>query len=404
VFAGSFDSNLTIPTLGLWVVNRDGSTPDCRTENFIGNVGLRVHHDMPTWSTSQNNIIVASEGTAACVTVSRHGCGEIWRIALDGPCHCEPIVSGPRSCLVMDANAKASLLLYCVSDLNTPWDLYQSNWQGGEEKRLTNLNEAVLAGWPTLKVEHLQFASCDGLPLEGWFFTRADREGPQPTVMFIHGGPFLATGHAFRFDFHLLAGNGYSILLANFRGSSGYGEPFARAIMGDWGGRGFPDHMAAVDVAIVRGFSDGARLGVWGPSHGGFATCWIVGHTTRFRAAVAESAVTNFSTMYYLSDAPDLWSYDLGGSPHEIPDVYRSRSPLTYAWRARTPTLMLHGKEDLRCPMAEAEQFYRALLDVGCVAELVAIPGMNHLGDSTGPLAVRRAQNEALLDWFEQYL
>jgi dipeptidyl aminopeptidase/acylaminoacyl peptidase len=222
--------------------------------------------------------------------------------------------------------------------------------------------------------------------------------------MFIHGGPFLATGHAFRFDFHLLAANGYSVLLANFRGSAGYGESFVHGIMNDWGARGFPDHMAAVDAAISRGLSDPARLGVWGPSHGGFATAWIVGHTTRFRAAVAESAVTNFSTLYYLCDAPDLFIRTLGGRPDEIPDVYRSRSPLTYAGRCRTPTLLLHGEEDLRCPIAEAEQFYRALHDVGCKTELVLIPGMSHMGDSTGPLSARVGQNEALLEWFERHL
>ena len=108
--------------------------------------------------------------------------------------------------------------------------------------------------------------------------------------------------------------------------------------------------------------------------------------------------------MYYLSDAADLFLYDLGGRPDEIPDVYRSRSPITYAVRCRTPTLLIHGEEDLRCPITEAEQFYRALHDVGCVTELVRIHGMTHVGDSIGPLSARWAQNEALLDWFERYL
>lgn len=404
VFAGAYKSDLTVPTMGLWVVNRNGSNPECRTEGFIGNVGLRVHHDMPTWSTSQSYAFTVIDASQAYATVTTHGCSEIWRIALDGTCACEPIVSGLRTCLIMDANAKSSVLLYCVSDLYKPWDLYYSNLKGGEEKQLTNLNAQVLARWPTLKVDHLKFESSDGMPLEGWFLARADRKAPHPTVMFIHAGPFLSTGHAFRFDFHLLAANGFAVLFANFRGSSGYGESFARAIMGDWGARGFPDHMAAIDAAIDGGLADASRLGVWGASHGGFATCWMITHTTRFRAAVAESAATNFSTMYYLSDAPHLFSHDLGGRPDEIPDVYRSRSALTYAWRCRTPTLMLHGTEDLRSPMVEAEQFYRALHDAGCATELVQIPGMNHMGDSTGPLSARRGQNEALLDWFERHL
>ncbi len=404
VIAGDYDSRLSVPVAGVWVVDSDGSNPQCRTTGFVGNVGLRAHHDMPTWDTSQDNALAVLDSSYAYATVMKCGCGEIWRVALDGPPRCEPVISGPRSCLVMDVSARSSQLLFAVSDINTPWELHQCALQGGAQRRLTRLNDSVLATWPPLRLEHLAFTSVDGTSLEGWYLVRADRAGPQPTVLFVHGGPYLSTGHVFRFDFHLLAANGYAVVFANFRGSAGYGEPFARAIMGEWGSRGFPDHMATVDTAIERGLADATRLGVWGASHGGFATCWIVGHTTRFRAAVAESAVTNFASLYYLCDAPDIFSNELGGRPDQIPDVYRARSPLTYAMRCRTPTLMLHGQADDRCPIAEAEQFYRALHDAGCVTELLSIPGMTHMGDSTGPLAVRRTQNEGLLDWFERHL
>jgi dipeptidyl aminopeptidase/acylaminoacyl peptidase len=162
--------------------------------------------------------------------------------------------------------------------------------------------------------------------------------------------------------------------------------------------------MGAVDAAIERGFADRKRLAVWGHSHGGFATCWIVGHTQRFRAAIAEAGFSNFATLYYLSDIPEIFSKDLGGRPHEIPDVYRSRSAIAYAHRCTTPTMLLHGELDLRCPISEAEQFHRVLCDVGCTTELFRIPNCSHSGDSTGPLSARRAQNEALLSWFGQHL
>jgi len=404
VVAGDYQSTLGLPTPKLWVVNRDGSNRQCRTEGYVGNIGSRVHHDMPTWATLHDNFFIVASAEIAFATVLVGGSTEIWKIALKGPNHCEPVVSGPRTCVVLDVSANAQRLLFAASDLSTPWELHARDLRMGQESRLTHLNVDVLKSWPAVQLDHLEFRSDDGLALEGWFLKRQDREGPQPTVMFIHGGPMLATGHCFRFDFHLLAANGIGVLFANFRGSSGYGEPFNRALLGDWGTRGFPDHMATVDAAVARGLADPARLGVWGPSHGGFATAWIVGHTDRFRAAVAESAAINFSTMYYLSDAADLFLYDLGGRPDEIPDVYRSRSPITYAVRCRTPTLLIHGEEDLRCPITEAEQFYRALHDVGCVTELVRIHGMTHVGDSIGPLSARWAQNEALLDWFERYL
>lgn len=404
VFAGARDSTLIVPKADLWVIDRDGTNASCRTPGLAGTVGFRMHHDMPTWGTSQDSMLAVADSAHAYATVLKGGCAEIWKIALTGEPRHDVVASGLRSCLLLDVNPKASQLLYCVTDLTTPWELCMSDLEGGKERRLTQLNAHILADWPALRFEHLEFRSSDERALEGWYLQRTDRAGPQPTVLFIHGGPMLAVGHMFRFDFHLLAANGYAVLFSNFRGSSGYGEAFTQALVGDWGSRGLPDHMAAVDAAVERGLSDSGRVGVWGPSHGGFATCWLVTHTQRFRAAIAEASCTNFSTMYYLSDAPDLWVKDLGGKPDEIPDVYRSRSPLTYARFCRTPTLMLHGEDDLRCPIAEAEQFYRALHDAGCTTELVRIAGAGHMGDSIGPLTARRAQNEALLEWFERHL
>jgi dipeptidyl aminopeptidase/acylaminoacyl peptidase len=325
-------------------------------------------------------------------------------MALEGDVACEPVLSGDDSFLILDAHGTHDSLLYATTDLRRPPELWLAALDGGRRERLTRLNDEVITRWPRVEVERFVFQSADGVPIETWFMAAAGRAAPLPSVLFIHGGPFAATGNAFRYDFLLLASQGFGVVFANFRGSSGYGEPFARAIMGDWGERGFPDHIGAMDEAIARGLADPDRLGVWGASHGGFATCWIVGHTHRFRAAVAEAAPCNFATLYYLTDAPGAFERDLGGRPHEIPDVYRARSPLTYAHRCATPTLLVHGEEDFRVPISEAEQFHRALQDAGCATELLRIPGCSHLGDSLGPSSARRAQNQALLDWFSRYL
>jgi dipeptidyl aminopeptidase/acylaminoacyl peptidase len=310
-------------------------------------------------------------------------------------------VGGERCCILLNACADRRKFLFLATQMLDPVDIHVFD---GVDTRLTHINRELLAEWPTVHPRHLNFRSADGLDLEGWFLADASDSGPRATVLFIHGGPFNAAGHAYRFDLHLLASHGFGVLCANFRGSFGYGEAFALAIMGDWGARGFPDHMATVEHAVQSGLVDPGRIGVWGASHGGFATCWLICHSDRFRAAVAEAAVTNLATVYYLSDAPETFSRDLGGKPHEIPDVYRSRSPLTYAHRCKTPTLLIHGENDLRCPIAEAEQFYRALLDVGCVSEMVRLRHASHLGDSIGPPSTRVGQNAALLEWFKRFL
>lgn len=404
VVAGARDSTLTIPALSLWVVDANDGDAQLRTPDVLAHVGFRLNHDMPPRELSAHYGIVVADANSAFVTMQNRGNAEIWRVALAGDVAIQPVIDGDRACIVLDANPNTHALLYAATDLHRPFELMMASLEGRDETPLTGLNDAVLARWPELVVEPFSFQSEDGLTIDAWFLSGASRKRPMPTVLFIHAGPFMATGNAFRYDFHHLASHGFGIVFANFRGSIGYGEEFTRAISGDWGGRGYPDHIGAVDAAIARGYADPKRLGVWGPSHGGFATCWVIGHTQRFRAAVAESASTNFETLYYLTDVPETYSRELGGRPHEIPEIYRARSPLTYAHRCVTPTLLVHGENDLRCPISEAEQFYRALQDAGCATELVRIPECSHIGDSIGPLSARRAQNEALVSWFNRYL
>lgn len=404
VVSAARSSALTVPTLCVWLIDLATGHADLRMTSATAHVGFRLNHDMPARELAATNGLVVPDDEAAFVTVQKGGCAEIWRVGLGGDLAVTPVVQGDRACIVLDANRSDGVLLYATTDLHRPFELALTSLQGRREVRLTALNDIVLEQWPANVVEPFSFTSVDGLTIDAWFMSRADRCMPLPTVLFIHAGPFLCTGNAFRYDFHLLTSQGYGVLFANFRGSTGYGETFMRAITGDWGARAYPDHVGAVDAAIERGYADPLRLGVWGPSHGGFATCWIVGHTNRFRAAVAEAASTNFATLYYQTDIPQTYRRELGGRPHEIPDAYRSRSPLTYAHRCNTPTLLVHGEDDLRCPIGEAEQFHRALRDVGCTAELFRIPACSHLGDSIGPLSARRAQNEALVSWFNRFL
>jgi dipeptidyl aminopeptidase/acylaminoacyl peptidase len=397
---GAFQSTMTAPVGILYTFNLASGVHDCRTPDLTAQIGMRVHEDTPIWEISFTRGLVI-DGSTAYATVQAGGEAQIWRIALEGAVRMEPVVQGPRSCLLLGMAGDA--LLFLASDAYRPGDLCFRNAEG-EERRLSALNDEVLASWPKLVLRHLPVTSPDGLVFDAWHLAPVYADSPMPTIMFIHGGPFLAIGHAFRYDFHMLASRGWGVIFGNFRGSAGYGEAYQRKIIGDWGDKGFPDHMAVVDAAIATGLADPEHLGVWGASHGGFATAWIVGHTNRFRAAVAEAAATNFSSLYYLSDLGAVVAVDLGGLPHEIPDIYRSRSPLTFAHRCTTPTLMLHGADDYRFPITEAEQFFQVLLDVGCTTELVRIPGCSHMGDAYGPLSARIGQNEALVNWFERFL
>jgi dipeptidyl aminopeptidase/acylaminoacyl peptidase len=228
---------------------------------------------------------------------------------------------------------------------------------------------------------------------------------PCPTILYIHGGPHSGFGHTFSFDFQMLAGAGYAVLFVNQRGSTGYGDAFATQIIGDWGNHDYGDLIAGVDAAVARGIADADRLGVCGLSGGGNLSCWVVGQTGRFKAAVPENPVTNWVSFYGVSDiGPWFAVEELGGRPHEIPEVYRRCSPITYAHRCTTPTLLIQGEADYRCPAEQSEQFYAVLKASGCTVEMLRLPAASHAGSIRGKPMFRRAQNEALLEWMNQYV
>lgn len=159
-----------------------------------------------------------------------------------------------------------------------------------------------------------------------------------------------------------------------------------------------------MDEAVRAGIADPDRLGVCGLSYGGFSTCWLVGTSGRFAAAVAENPVTSWVS--HLGEVDVGWWIpgELGGQPHEVPDAYRDASPLTYAPNCTTPLLFIVGEKDLRCTPIESEQYHRVLRWNGVPTGMLRLPDSPHLGSWTGPAPVRAAQNEALVEWFTRYL
>jgi len=185
-----------------------------------------------------------------------------------------------------------------------------------------------------------------------------------PTLLSIHGGPHAQYGHNFFDEFQVYAGAGYAVVYTNPRGSLGYGEAFAQAVVGDWGGGDYADVMAALDEALARHpFIDPERLGVLGGSYGGFLTSWTVGHTKRFKAACSERAVNCQYTMFGTSDIGSSFNVvELGGPP-----AVGGHGALHRAFAAHVreghhdAAPNLHSEDDLRCPIEQAEQLFVAL-------------------------------------------
>jgi dipeptidyl aminopeptidase/acylaminoacyl peptidase len=269
--------------------------------------------------------------------------------------------------------------------------------------RLTSLNDELLAELEEPQLRAFTATAEDGLETDVWALTPPG-QGPWPAVLYVHGGPYGSFGSTYMLDFQLLVGAGFAVVFNNFRGSGGYGNEFSAKIVRAWGPAGSLDHHAALDAAIAAGIADADRLGVCGLSHGGFATCWLVGTSDRFKAAVAENQVLNRASSFGVADMPWYVRAEMGGPPWERPDVYAEQSPYTYATSCTTPLLFIVGELDMRCYATESEQYFRVLKTNGVPTRLLRLPDSSHGGTIYGPVPARLAQNDALIDWFRRYL
>lgn len=411
VFAG-VPAGLPIGTQEqLWLVDATPEEVD-RPDPMLVSVGFNykvaggLQADMAARTTLRApRLRVSEDGTWVYSQAQIGGTVQILRFALDGGGARAIVATGDRTCSLLDV--RHDVVLFLASNLHDPAQVVVTSASEPVtgERVLTAHNRALLAEWDRPEVEHMLYASVDGEQVEGWLLKPEVGQAPWPTVVYVHGGPHSAFGHVFSFDFRMLAAAGYAVLFVNQRASTGYGDHFATQIKGDWGNLDFQDIMYGVDEGIARGLIDGDRLGICGLSGGGNLTCWAIGHTDRFKAAVPENPVTNWFSFYGVSDiGPWFATEELGGHPWEIPDVYARCSPITSAHLCRTPTLFVQGEADWRCPAEQSEQFYTILKVVGCPAEMVRLPNSPHGGAIAGNAASSLAQNEALLGWMQKWV
>ncbi|MCE9565156.1 MAG: S9 family peptidase [Planctomycetes bacterium] len=273
--------------------------------------------------------------------------------------------------------------------------------------RISRRNQLTPPGNLFLKERHLGEQKIvtwksDEFQIEGHLMLPPEGVAKPPYKLLVHphGGPHGRHSAGFDFTVQVFAAKGYAVLQPNFRGSTGYGQKFIDADRGDFGGGDMRDIMLGIDKLIADGIADKDRLFVHGTSYGGYMTTWLVGQTDRFRAAAAVNAVTDLNMMWHLSDIPSWTEWEFGGKPWEVPEKMRKHSPLTYADKVKTPTLILHSRDDRRCPLPMGQAYHKALKARGVPTELVIYNDEGH------GIRQPRHREDALnrvLDWFEKY-
>ncbi|MDX6418541.1 MAG: hypothetical protein QOG28_3161, partial [Trebonia sp.] len=251
-----------------------------------------------------------------------------------------------------------------------------------------------------------EFAISDGGTVQGWLIRDPDAAGPGPVLLDVHGGPHNAWNGAAdpaHLYHQVLAERGWTVLIVNPRASDGYGEAFYTATTGAWGVSDALDFLEPLDALVAEGIADPARLAVTGYSYGGYMTCYLTSRDGRFAAAAAGGCVSDLRSMAGTSDMGHGLSDSEWGFKSPAGRDFSASDPIARVTDVRTPTLLLHGDADMRCPVGQAEQWHVALRELGVDTQLVRYPGASHLFILDGMPSHRIDYNQRVVDWVEQY-
>jgi dipeptidyl aminopeptidase/acylaminoacyl peptidase len=362
---GLTSSETTMEDTHIWVMNADGTN---RRE-----IGLAIDNRQgtPQWS---------ADGTSLYFTVQERGVSRLYRLPVS-TAKPEVVLGDDNSSLGSWSMSKNGAIAYTLTTLRDQAELYLR--ANGSSKRLTDVNAAMLGTKKIADVERMTFLSFDGKEVEAMLTKPLNLEGTTKhgMIVLIHGGPHGQQGPTFNRQAQVYAAHGWATLMINYRGSTGYGQKFADAIFRDQDGGEAKDVLAGVDAAIRRNpWIDPQRLGVEGVSYGGQLTNWLITQTDRFKAAIPTAGISNLISFNYMAYYHDYLAVEFGAFPHQddLMDVLWERSALKHVAKVKTPTLFIHGENDNDVPIAEAEQFFIALKDVGVETVMTRYPREGH--------------------------
>ena len=371
----------------LWMMNADGSNP----------------HPVTNLDRPISGVSWARDGSGVYFNVESEGARNLYFVGTSGAPRA--ITSG-KHMLTVSAVSGSGLAVGIRSTPVKPNDVVTFNVPKSGTvtsfNQITNVNDDVLQGKELAQTEEIWYTSKDGLRIQGWIVKPAgfDASKKYPLMLEIHGGPQAMYNVGFNFARQDHAASGYVILYTNPRGSTGYGAKFTNEIKNAYPGKDFDDLMAGVDTVINRGYIDTKNLFVYGCSGGGVLTAWTVGHTDRFAAAASLCPVTNWMSFVGTTDGAG-WYENFEKPFWEDPSEYLRRSPIMYVGKVKTPTMLMTGILDLRTPMPQTEEFYRALRKRGIPTVMVRMNNEYH-GTSSTPSNFLRTQLY-LRGWFDRY-
>jgi dipeptidyl aminopeptidase/acylaminoacyl peptidase len=301
-------------------------------------------------------------------------------------------------------------IAFAVASMRWPEEIHSVCWDGSDERRHTAFNRSWFARRARPHVRKRRIAVPDGdggsETIDAWLLLPPSGEAPYPLLVDMHGGPqsHVQTDYSMNTYWYPLLSQGWAIVAPNAVGSSGYGTEFAKRLRGRWGQLDLPQYMAVIDTLQREGVAD-ARIACTGKSYGGYLAAWAIGHTDRFKAAIVSAPVSDLwshagtsDTGYYVT------AYAMDGELPDARERCHALSPVDHCNDATTPTLILQGAEDQRCPIGQSEQLFAQLIrHAQAPAQLVVYPGGSHSLAESGKPSHRVDYNQRLCDWATQW-
>lgn len=340
------------------------------------------------------------DGKSFLFKVTEHGKITLYRGTVDGSY--EKVVDENMHVTGLDIAEGTNEAVITYSTLTRPSVVAKLDLETSTVTDLYDPNVKFFEKHGVSEPERFWFKSVKNWDIQGWYVPPVDPKPNHPAILYIHGGPQVSYGESFFHEMQALASDGYGVILLNPRGGSGYGQDFVAAILDNYGDEDYQDLMNGTDYVLENHPEiNKDALYVVGGSYGGFMTNWIVTHTDRFRAAATQRSISNWISFYGTSDiGPHFVEFQLGRDLSKADELWKM-SPMAHVDQANTPLLVIHGEEDLRCPLEQGQQMYIAMKKHGVATRFVTFPDSSHGLSREGLPNLRMERLQEVSKWFK---
>ena len=343
------------------------------------------------WDGTVNEFVWSADNKTIYFTAATKGTEQLYSVNVpakaDSKITVKQITNGIHNITGIVGFAKDKLIAG-KSDMNHAKELYSIDLKSGELKQLTHVNDEIYSDLKMSNVESRMVETTDGKQMLVWVIYPPgfDASKKYPTLLYTQGGPqsALSQFYSFRWNFQLMAANGYIIVAPNRRGMPGYGVEWNEQISKDWGGQNMRDYLSAIDAVAKEPYVDTERLGCVGASYGGYSAFYLEGiHEGRFKTFIAHDGPFNLQSMYGTTEELFFMNWDIGGpywdkSNEVAQKAYTEYNPINHVQDWDSPILIIQGGKDFRIPIGQGLEAFTATQMLGIKSRLLYLPEENH--------------------------